>query len=533
MTDVSTDAFEATMRELRAAYLHRLPEQISKLRQTIPIAGSADEWNRVESIHRAAHSLIGSAATFSMHPLSEAARSLADLAWGALSDRGAAPPWAELERTISQVELAAPKDAPMRKALSPSATGTGRTVFILDDDPARAADLLLQLAHFGFCPVMFDSVEAVTVAIGANRPRAVIADASASDALGDLCRVADTPLILLSTGGDVMDRLRAVRAGGAAYFTRPVNVTSLIDALEVRFSDALPEPFRVLLVEDDESLATVYARALRRAGMVVSIVSDPLAIVGPLAELRPDVILMDMYLPVCTGGELAMVIRQEPAWIGVPILYLSSERDRARQLDALRCRGDDFLTKPIDPARLVSEVTARGQRMRTLQARLSHDGLTGLLNHAAIRGELERELVRARRDRTPLTVAMLDIDGFKAINDTFGHPAGDRVLKNLSAMLRRRLRRSDLMGRYGGDEVLVILPATPLDKATSAMDALRGAFAQVRHGADDVFAAFTAGLAMMGPLDDASSLIAEADRALYVGKRAGKNRCQAADSPSP
>lgn len=523
----ATAAYDESLHTLRSAYLRRLPDQVGALLSAVPSAAVDDDRPHLESIHRVAHALAGSGATFGLRNLSQRARELAELSWRA---RGGPAPWPEIRAAIARLASAAnenPGERLRTPARGPLAS-EARSVFVVDDDPARAADMVTQLSHFGFLPRVFPDLGPVALALAGAPPLAVLADAAIADTVGPLARAAAVPLVLLSSDGEVAERLRAVRAGGAAYFTRPANMPALVEVLETRAVETAPQPLRVLIVDDDEALAAAYAVDLRRAGMMVGTVSDPMRIMAALAELRPEVVLMDMFLPNCTGAELATVIRQEPAWVGVPILFLSSERDRKRQLAALRAGGDDFLTKPIEPERLISEITTRALRMRGLQARLFHDGLTGLLNHAAVRQELEREVSRARRERSSLSIAMLDLDGFKQINDTYGHPAGDRVLKSLSSMMRRRLRRSDLLGRYGGEEMLVILPATPAAGAVLAMDSLREAFAQVRHGAQEFFATFSVGVAELAEGDDPGSLVDAADRALYQAKRSGKNRvCRA------
>src|SRR5439155_1576195 len=129
-----------------------------------------------------------------------------------------------------------------------------------------------------------------------------------------------------------------------------------------------PEPYRILIVDDQPELAEYHSAILRNAGMSVHIVTDPLQIMTPLLELKPDLLLMDMYMPGCTGLELAAVIRQQEALVSMPIVFLSSESDVNRQMAAMARGGDDFLTKPIQPDHLVSAVSSRVERLRVLRS---------------------------------------------------------------------------------------------------------------------------------------------------------------------
>jgi PleD family two-component response regulator len=168
---------------------------------------------------------------------------------------------------------------------------------------------------------------------------------------------------------------------------------------------------------------------------------EPIQAMAELADFQPDLIILDMYMPACTGTELAKVIRHNDRYVSVPIIYLSAEDDLDKQLDAMSEGGDDFLTKPIKPRHLITTVRNRAARARNLKARMVRDSLTGLYNHTHILQLLEDCSFRARRENKPLSFAMLDIDHFKRVNDSHGHPMGDRVIKSLALFLKQRCAR--------------------------------------------------------------------------------------------
>jgi diguanylate cyclase (GGDEF)-like protein len=197
-----------------------------------------------------------------------------------------------------------------------------------------------------------------------------------------------------------------------------------------------------------------------------------------------------------------------------------------KQLEAMRLGGDDYMIKPITPNHLISAVTSRVQRSRTLRSFMVRDSLTGLFNHTTTKTNLEIELARAVRNQSPLAFAILDIDRFKLVNDTYGHPTGDRVLKSVARLLRERLRQSDIIGRYGGEEFAVVLVGTDGPTAVTVLDQIRAGLAQIRQQADgEVFTVtFSCGIACFADFPDAPKLTEAADKALYAAKRGGRNQ---------
>jgi diguanylate cyclase (GGDEF)-like protein len=257
---------------------------------------------------------------------------------------------------------------------------------------------------------------------------------------------------------------------------------------------------------------------------------EPIQAMAELADFQPDLIILDMYMPACTGTELAKVIRHNDRYVSVPIIYLSAEDDLDKQLDAMSEGGDDFLTKPIKPRHLITTVRNRAARARNLKARMVRDSLTGLYNHTHILQLLEDCSFRARRENKPLSFAMLDIDHFKRVNDSHGHPMGDRVIKSLALFLKQRLRKTDFIGRYGGEEFAIVMPDTDLEAAYRVLDEIRQRFAEIHYPAQphDLWCTFSAGVVEWCEHSDSLLMASQADEALYRAKGAGRNRVQAA-----
>ena len=260
--------------------------------------------------------------------------------------------------------------------------------------------------------------------------------------------------------------------------------------------------------------------------MITFQVHKPERVLGVLRQFRPDLVLMDMYMPGCNGRDLAKLVRQVPDYFGLPIVFLSSETDKHKQFSAMRVGAEGFLTKPIQPEDLVAAVAIRAERMRALRMLMVRDSLTGLFNHSTTTQMLESAIANAGRQQERLCFAMIDVDRFKAVNDTHGHPAGDQVLLALARILRQRLRNSDIVGRYGGEEFAVILQGIKLEVAVQIIDQLREDFAKIRFHAGEIefFCAFSAGVSAFPQCKDMTSLREAADRALYQAKEEGRNR---------
>jgi diguanylate cyclase (GGDEF)-like protein len=329
---------------------------------------------------------------------------------------------------------------------------------------------------------------------------------------------------------DTPTRLAAVRAGGQEFLTGTLEASSLLEKIEVLTCVAQYDPYKVLIIDDSRAQALHTERLLNSAGIITRTLIEPIQAMAELADFQPDLIILDMYMPACTGTELAKVIRHNDRYVSVPIIYLSAEDDLDKQLDAMSEGGDDFLTKPIKPRHLITTVRNRAARARNLKARMVRDSLTGLYNHTHILQLLEDCSFRSRRENKPLSFAMLDIDHFKRVNDSHGHPMGDRVIKSLALFLKQRLRKTDYIGRYGGEEFAIVMPDTDLESACRVLDEIRGRFAEIHYPAqpEDLWCTFSAGVAELCDESDSLMMAAEADEALYRAKDAGRNRVQAA-----
>ncbi len=361
-------------------------------------------------------------------------------------------------------------------------------------------------------------------------PGIVVADISSGDThlrtLRTSMPLAKLPLILTSSSAGFADRLRAAKNGATVFLPKPFDFEELVERLGALEETKYERPFRVVIAEDDAPLASFYQLTLEHAGMETRIVHRPSKLLDTLSGFDPDLIIMDLYMPECTGLDLAQIVRQFPAYTTVPILFLSTESRLDLQLRARHLGADDFLPKPLQPAQLLSAITSRANRYRDLKKLTDRDSLTGLLNHTNILRNLEREISVASRSQQPVAFAMIDIDHFKAVNDTYGHVVGDQVLMRVTHLIRNRLRRVDYVGSYGGEEFAVVMPNTDADAAKEVMDKLREAAREIEHKADNktFHVTFSCGVACYPQFKSGLEVAEAADEALYKAKHAGRNQ---------
>ena len=529
------------------------PKRILRLRFTNKIDEIETAWSRLrdvawrketlQTLQDLLHALASSGEIFGFSRVTGKARACERLLAPLLENGAEATPEQKLQigACVAALKLVAANGLSPEPPLSPATPDEReRPVFLVMADTPMAAEVAQRLQPFGYRVHGFATLGDMSQAIRQTPPCIVLLDiafvtASGADTaaqLQDIHAVSAT-LLFISTRTDLDARLHAVRAGGEAYFTLPLDINLLINKLDQLTALFTPEPFRVLVIDDSALGAQHHASILQQAGMHTQVVTQPAEVIAALIEFRPDLILLDLYMPQCNGLELATVIRQKQDYVGVPIVFLSGEANLEKQLAAMSLGADDFLVKPIVPAHLIAAVTHRAQRSRVLRGFMVRDSLTKLLNHAATREQLELEILRARRKSMSLAFGLLDLDHFKSVNDRYGHVTGDQVIKNLARLLQQRLRGTDVIGRYGGEEFAVVLTDIDSIQAVAVMDKLRTAFKDMPQLADGkTFSiTFSCGIAVFPVYSDATSLVQAADKALYEAKRAGRNRIALSEEP--
>lgn len=292
---------------------------------------------------------------------------------------------------------------------------------------------------------------------------------------------------------------------------------------------------RILLVEDSVIDRHQVGGHLKDWGLEYRSVVDGLEAVKVLESSDPpNMVLLDWLLPGLDGIDICRRIRQLGSDHSYIYTVMLTAKNRKQDLiAAMEAGADDYLSKPVDASELRARIMA-GKRILELQQHLrfaaTHDFLTNLLNRSEIIGALEREFSRSQREVKPITVILADIDHFKNVNDTLGHAAGDEVLKEIGRRLRMDLRPYDLVGRYGGEEFLLLLPGCDLEIGKRRADRIRDAIGSdpivTPNGTTSVTISMGVTAASAHCQQSVCEILHQADMSLYEAKKNGRNRVE-------
>lgn len=304
----------------------------------------------------------------------------------------------------------------------------------------------------------------------------------------------------------------------------------------------------ILFVEDSKTQGAKTKDFLEKSGYAVTWVMDGMSVFR-LAKTRPfDVMLLDRVLPDMDGNKVCRWLKQNEDTKGIQIIMLTAMGATTEKVEGLEAGADDYLPKPYDEAELNARVYA-ALRTKALRDELSKanrelkellakvealsatDPLTGLFNRRRFTEALESEYRKASRYETPLSCMMIDIDHFKAVNDTYGHAVGDTVIKDVALIIQRGIRDIDTACRWGGEEFVVLSPMTTKEHAMQpALRILTSVSGHVFSGMGDKKTTISIGVADLSctGIDSADKMVQAADKALYEAKEKGRNRVETA-----
>lgn len=405
-------------------------------------------------------------------------------------------------------------------------------IVLLQDDAEQAKICSEQLDLYGYRIHICSNFNELENILSCVIPVVLLVDMESQGVLSILVKLSglqELPVIFFSVNDDWETRLTAVRFGAIAFFKKPLDCCILANQLNGLIETDKYDKKRILIIEDQVEIAEHYIKVLSDAGMIVEWLKHPANVIATIGELSPDIILMDFYMPTCTGLELAGIIRQIDAYKDIPMVFLSdkpiNEKHRATLYPG---GGDDFLRKPISNEDLIYAVSHRAERFQYFNSRALHDRLTGLLNHAALINQLESMQAQALRNLSTLSFVKIDIDSFDFINNKYGFSKGNIVIASLAHLLKKRLRISDVIGRYAGKEFGIILPDTESGQAYQIIEELRTRFEKIthHHNNETFHATFSAGIATTPPCMLMQDLINNANEALNASKQQGHNQVQ-------
>ncbi len=295
---------------------------------------------------------------------------------------------------------------------------------------------------------------------------------------------------------------------------------------------------RVLIADDEVVSRRLLEATLTKWGHEVVVAEDGDRAWEVLqSETTPYLAILDWMMPGMDGVAICRALRALSRDMYVYVLLLTARTDRTDLVEAMEAGADDYIAKPFDSSELRVRLRA-GERILDLQSALraaqedlriqaTHDRLTGLWNRAAVLDALHTELQRARREGIHVAVAIADLDHFKSVNDTYGHQVGDEVLSEAAGRLQQAARCYDTVGRYGGEEFLIVLPGTDHEDAVAVMERHRRSIIGREFTTAGGSLAVTMSIGVTvgrGEALDAAAMVHEADMALYAAKSTGRNR---------
>jgi diguanylate cyclase (GGDEF)-like protein len=468
MTD---DSVDDALRELQRQYLSEFPARLDELRSDIA-AFRALRPEAAASLKMRFHRLAGSGGSYGYPEISGVARELEQ--WMASKPApGEAP---QLDAAVDRLAVLFRQAQAALGSPHHPAGARLRATLILPTTPEsqRLADAI---AAIGYDVRTGRRDEDPAETLAAERPDLLVVGTAAGE--GDPSAVASIwtsrvirprAVVLIETLRAV-DRLRAIASGVDAV----IAVERMLEDLP-RYARTLAQagapPSSVLLVEHDADRAAAMAGRLEEANIRVVRCALAQAVQELLDREVPDLMLLATALPDGVGATVARIVRDDPRFRMMPIVFVGPDLVRER-VAALQAGADDYLIAPPDPELLLQTVVVRAERGRRLRELLLRDPLTGLLNNATLLGELDFAVEYGRRHGGALSFLVFDFDRFHEVNERFGHLVGDQVLRHIANVFRANVRASDLIGRFGAEEFAMVLRGVGADGAAVVAAKLR------------------------------------------------------------
>ncbi len=301
---------------------------------------------------------------------------------------------------------------------------------------------------------------------------------------------------------------------------------------------------KILIADDDAVSRKLLERTLQRAGYQVTSVSDGQQAIESLCDPEgPRLALLDWMMPQINGLTVCKEVRKRRGQTHIHMVLLTSRNSIKDIVAGLESGADDYLVKPFHPQELLARLRAGAriieledsllQAREDLRFKATHDSLTSLLNRGLVLEMLPQELSRMRQEEGGIAVLIGDLDHFKSVNDTYGHMVGDEVLCEVGRRMVNSVRPCDMVGRYGGEEFLIVITKCDGDKVLSRVEQIRTAISNspIPTSSGAIFITISIGVCVGKPTEsmNVEEMLREADKALYVAKTEGRNRVSIAD----
>jgi diguanylate cyclase (GGDEF)-like protein len=546
-------AWSQTFGQLKDQYVRRSSERIGKIIEMLGLlAQNPTDVELIDQLSRHFHWLAGSGSMYGFPQVSSLGGEGEEYCNSLIKNKASDKPRADVEKLkliLNQLaaEFKASEEVPLETAnLSNVRTPKNvnrQEIVIIEEDQNELQNLCRIVEDAGMTVRSSRNMSGGIAEIVKDMPDGLIVEIPLPD--GDAYELVeqvrgmaggeDLAIIIVSKQTGFLDKVRSIHCGADAHFEKPVDTKAMMRRMRYLLDKRRQDAPRILSVEDDPDQAAFIRAFLESAGYQVRTCTDPKNFDSYLSAFNPDLVLLDVMLPGMTGYELARYLRQDERHATLPVMFLTTQGNIEARIEAARSGGDDHLVKPVPPALLLSSVSARLERARFLKTLLHRDGLTHLLNHSSFMEQAQMVIAQQKRRSGFTALIIIDVDYFRNINERHGYPGGDKVLVALSLLLRKRLRQSDIVGRYGGDEFGIIAEGLDEQEALSLASRLLSDFAATSHSTPlhaGFYATCSAGVSILDSKNmDLEKWIQSAYAALAAAKQAGRNCALASPAP--
>ncbi len=431
----------------------------------------------------------------------------------------------EIVKVLEQVEFT-PRQADVDRAL----------VLLVGDDHQAAERIAIEAVTRGIRVDRAEDSRAAEAMLDRERPDVVLLDLGSPNtvdaglallhALGE--RLPDVPVLVLTASDTFLDRVQAASLGSQGYLPKSLPPAEILDAVMRQLQQLHAAESRIMVVDDDPAMLAQIQRLLEPQGIQLTMLADPLRFWDTLEQAAPDLLILGVHMPRWSGTELCRVVRNDVRWNVLPVLFLTEHADAETIQSVFAAGADDYISRPSIELELIPKVLARLERTLFYRGMAETDPMTGVANRLKSTQTLRQFLRLAERHNQPLSLALLDVDFFKQINDQYGHGTGDAVLQQLGKILLNTFRSEDVVARWGGEEFLVgMYGMNRIDGVQRLADLLESLRHESLSGprGESIRLTFSGGVAQF-PEDgaDVQSLYRAADAALYRAKESGRNR---------
>lgn len=334
-----------------------------------------------------------------------------------------------------------------------------RPLLLIIDNDTLATQWAMEANTLGIRTHIASDLSQARDLIQINRPQVVLLSLGLPGAVEESFKLLaelntcnpPVPVLVLTAQNRLLNRVKVARLGGRGFLQKPIPPAQLLAAVTQVLQHRHPQ-FKVMVVDDDPQVLVILRTLLEPWGFEIRTLDDPHRFWDTLEETAPDLLILDVQMPYLSGIELCQVVRNDPQWSKLPVLFLSAHIDTDTVNRVFAAGADDYISKPIKGPELVTRILNRLERSRLLRNIVEVDALTGVANRCKLTQELSRFLRLAEQHSQPLSFAILALDHFKQINNQYGHAVGDRMLSRLGEILRRTFRSEDIVGRWGGAE---------------------------------------------------------------------------------